>query len=59
MDGMLAAALQFFGELGELDSSPVLVALEHVKPGQDYQVTCAFLGLQCLFCRRGPKAECG
>ena len=47
------------GERGELDSSPVLVALEHVKPGKSYQVTCAFLGLQGLFCRRGPKAERG
>ena len=33
MDGMLAAALQYFEERGELDGSPVLVALEHVKPG--------------------------
>lgn len=59
VDDMLAAALQYFGERGELDSNPVLVALEHVKPGKGYHVTCAFSGLQCLFCRRGPKAECG
>lgn len=34
MDDLLAAALQYYGERGELDSSPVPMALEREKPNQ-------------------------
>ncbi len=34
VDDMLAAALQYYGEVGLLDSTPVPVALEREKPAQ-------------------------